>query len=65
MVKYLANFAKVNIVNILRNALECLHMIFVSFFLTATILQSKQLKIEYYFSNESDNEEQEIGSILL
>ena len=32
--KYLANFVKVNI---LRNSLECLHMIFVSFFFSATI----------------------------
>ena len=60
--KYLANFVKVNI---LRNSVECLHMIFVPVFFSATILQNKQLKIEFYFSNESYNEEQEIGSILL
>ena len=52
--KYLANFVKVNI---LRNSLECLHMIFVIFF-SATILQYKQLKIEFSFANESYNEEQ-------
>ena len=40
-------------------------MIFVSFFFSATILQYKQLKIEFYFSNESYNEEQEIGIITL
>ena len=39
-------------------------MIFFFFFLSATILQCKQLKIEFYFSNESYNEEQEIGSII-
>ena len=60
--KYLANSVKVNI---LRNSLECLHMIFGSFFFSATTLQYKQLKIEFYFSNESYNEEQEIGSITL
>ena len=52
--KYLANFVKVNI---LRNSLECLHMIFVIFF-SATILRYKQLKIEFFFANESYNEEQ-------
>ena len=52
--KYLANFVKVNI---LRNSPECLHMIFVIFF-SATILKYKQLKIEFYFANESYNEEQ-------
>ena len=51
-------------VNISRNSIECLHMIFVSFF-PATTLQYKQLKIEFYFSNESYNEEQQIGSIIL
>ena len=40
-------------------------MIFVSFFFSATTLQYKQLKIEFYFSNESYNEEQEIVSIIL
>ena len=40
-------------------------MIFVSFFFSATILQYKQLKIEFYFSNESYNEEEEIGIITL
>ena len=60
--KYLANFVKVNI---LRNSLECLHIIFVSCFFSATILQYKKLKIEFCFSNESYNEEQEIGSITL
>ena len=34
-------------------------------FFSATTLQYKQLKIEFYFSNESYNEEQEIGSITL
>ena len=47
--KYLANFVKVNI---LRNSQECLHLIFVSFFFSATTLQYKQSKIEFYFSNE-------------
>ena len=60
--KHLANFVKVNI---LRNSLECLHMIFVSFFFSAAILEYKQLKIEFYFSNESYNEEYKIGSITL
>ena len=60
--KYLAKFVKVNI---LINSLECLHIIFVSCFFSATILQYKKLKIEFYFSNESYNEEQEIGSITL
>ena len=61
--KYLANFLKVNI---LKNSLECLHMIFVSFFFffSAATLQYEQLKI-FIFSNESYNEEQEIGSIIL
>ena len=59
--KYLAKFVKVNI---LINSLECLHIIFVSCFFSATILQYKKLKIEFYFSNESYNEEQEIGSII-
>ena len=45
-------------VYILRNSLECLHMIFVRFFFSATTLQYKQLKIEFYFSKESYNEEQ-------
>ena len=58
--KYLANFVKVNIGG---NSLECLHMIFVSFFFSATILQYKQLTTEFYFSNECYNEHQEIGSI--
>ena len=40
-------------------------MIFVSFFFSATILQYKQLKIEFYFFNESYNEEEEIGIITL
>ena len=39
-------------------------MTFVIFFST-TRLQYKQLKIEFYFSNESYNEEQEIVSIIL
>ena len=60
--KYLANLAKVNIV---RNSLECRHMIFVSFFSSATILPYKQLKIEFHISNESYNEEQETGIITL
>ena len=60
--KYLANFVKVNI---LRNSLECLHMIFVSFFFLATILQYKQLKTEFYFPNESYSKEQETESIIL
>ena len=34
-------------------------------FFSATTLQYKQLKIEFYFSNESYNEEQEIVSIIL
>ena len=53
-------------VNILKNSLECLHMIFVSFFFffSAATLQYEQLKI-FIFSNESYNEEQEIGSIIL
>ena len=34
-------------------------------FFSATTLQYKQLKIEFYFSNESYNEEQEIESIIL
>ena len=59
--KYLANFVKVNI---LRNSLECLHMIFV-FFFSATILQYRQLNLGFYLSNESYNEEQEIGFITL
>ena len=40
-------------------------MIFVSFFSLATTLQYKQLKIEFYFSNEPYNEEQEIVSIII
>ena len=60
--KYLAKYVKVNI---LINSLECLHIIFVSCFFSATILQYKKLKIEFYFSNESYNEEQVIGSITL
>ena len=60
--KYLAKYVKVNI---LINSLECLHIIFVSCFFSATILQYKKLKIEFYFSNESYIEEQEIGSITL
>ena len=60
--KYLANSVKVNI---LRKSLECLHMIFGSFFFSTTTLQYKQLKIEFYFSNESYNEEEEIESITL
>ena len=56
--KCLANFVKINI---LRNSLECLHIIFRSFFFSATILQYKQLKIEFYFSTESYKEELEIG----
>ena len=38
---------------------------FGSFFFSATKLQYKQLKIKFYFSNESYNEEQEIGIITL
>ena len=38
---------------------------FWQFFFSATTLQYKQLKIEFYFSNESYNEEQEIVSIIL
>ena len=60
--KYLANFVKVNI---LRNFLECLHMTFVRLFFSTTVLQYTQLMIEFYFSNESYNEEQETGSIIL
>ena len=37
---------------------------FCSFFFSATILQYKQLKIKFYFSNESYNDEQEVGSII-
>ena len=40
-------------------------MILVSFFFSAAILLCKQLKIKFYSSNESFNEEQEIGSIIL
>ena len=58
---FLTNFVKANVVI---NSLECLHMIFVIFFST-TRLQYKQLKIKCYFSNESYNEEQEMGSIVL
>ena len=44
--KYLANFLKVNIV---RNSLECLHIIFVSFiFLMNLIMKSKELEVLYY-----------------
>ena len=60
--KCLANFVKINI---LGNSLECLHIIFVSFFFSATILQYKQLKIEFYFSTQSYKEELEIGRIIL
>ena len=60
--EYLANFVKLKI---LRNSLKCLHMIFVSvFFPSATILQYKQSKIEFYFFNESYNEEQGIGGFI-
>ena len=45
----LANFVKVNIQEIPWNVCICLH----KFFFSATILQYKQLKIEFYFSNES------------
>ena len=55
--KYLASFVKVNI---LRNSLECLHMIFIFIFFSATILQYKQLNLGFYLSIESYNEEQEI-----
>ena len=55
--KYLAIAVKLNI---LKNSLECLDMVFVKFFFSATTLQYKQLKIEFYFSNKSYNEEQEI-----
>ena len=44
--KYLANAGKLNI---LRNSLECLQMVFVSFFLSATTLQYKQLKTVLFF----------------
>ena len=40
-------------------------MIFVIFFFSASILQYKQLNLEFYLSNESYNEEQEIGFITL
>ena len=45
--------------------INSLHMIVVIFFFSAAILQYKQLKIKFHFSNESFNEEQEIGSIIL
>ena len=57
--KYLAYFVKV----ILRPPGMSAYDFFF-FFFSATILQCKQLKIEFYFSNESYNEEQEIGSII-
>ena len=60
--KYLANSV---LVNILRNSLKCLYIVFVSFFFSATTLQYKQWKKEFYFSNESYNKEQEIVSITL
>ena len=44
--KYSANAGKLNI---LRNSLECLQMVFVSFFLSATTLQYKQLKTVLFF----------------
>ena len=40
-------------------------MTFVSSFFSATTLQYKQLKIEFYFATESYNEEQDIVSIIL
>ena len=57
--KYLAYFVKV----ILRPPGMSAYDFFF-FFFSAAILQCKQLKIEFYFSNESYNEEQEIGSII-
>ena len=60
LLKYLANFVKVNI---LRTSLECLHMIFVTFFYQLQYYNINNQRLEFNFSNESYNKEQEIGSI--